>query len=63
MTIIVGGQVYKEYSTILRSWSKYFDTSLESGMKEAINKRFEFDNLDPKDWEWIMDLMAPLSVK
>ncbi|CAB9517514.1 expressed unknown protein [Seminavis robusta] len=61
VTIVVGGVVFKEYGPSLRCWSQYFDTALDIGMKESATKHFEFPHRDPKEWEWIVSLMAPLS--
>jgi len=60
LTIVVGGHEFKEYSTILRYWSDYFDAGLRSGMQESESMKFEFPNEDPAEWEWIMALTAPL---
>jgi hypothetical protein len=60
VTLVVGGVEFKEYSQQLCRWSEYFDAALESGMKETETKRFEFPDRDPKEWEWIAAVMAPL---
>lgn len=61
ITIVVGGKEFQEYSHSLRCWSDYFDRALSSGMKESDTHRFEFQDKDPQEWEWIVSLMAPLS--
>ncbi|CAB9501340.1 expressed unknown protein [Seminavis robusta] len=61
VTIVVGGVEFKEYGQTLRCWSDFFDTALSSGMKEAVTKRFEFPDRDPKEWEWIVSLMSPIA--
>lgn len=61
VTIIVGDKTYQEYGQSLRCWSKYFDRALASGMKEQKTSQFEFPDRDPKQWEWIISLMAPMS--
>lgn len=61
VTLIIGGQEFKEYSHSLCSWSGYFDRALSSGMKEEITYQFEFPDRSPKEWEWIVSLMAPMA--
>jgi BTB/POZ domain len=61
VTLVVGGVEFKEYSQQLCRWSQYFEVALHGGMKEAETKRFEFPDRDPKEWEWIAAVMAPLS--
>ena len=61
VAIVVGGVEYYEHSSFLCSWSEYFDTALRSGMKETKSKRFEFPDRDPKEWEFVVELMAPLT--
>ena len=61
VTIIVGDKTYHEYGQSLRCWSSYFDRALASGMKEQKTSQFEFPDRDPKQWEWIISLMAPMA--
>jgi hemolysin-activating ACP:hemolysin acyltransferase len=61
VTIVVGGVEFKEFGQVLCLWSSYFDTALSSGLRETETKRFEFPDRDPKEWEWIASLMAPMS--
>lgn len=61
VTIVVGGQIFQEYSAAIRCWSNYFDTALSSGMQETESKHFEFLDRDPREWEWVVSVMAPLS--
>jgi len=61
VAIIVGDKTYHEYSQSLRCWSSYFDRALASGMKEQKTSQFEFPDRDPKQWEWIISLMAPMT--
>ena len=61
VTIIVGDKTYHEYGQSLRCWSSYFDRALASGMKEQKTSQFEFSDRDPKQWEWIVSLMAPMT--
>jgi BTB/POZ domain len=60
VVVVVGGQEFREFSQSLACWSSYFDAAFRSGMKECINKRFEFPNQDPAEWQWLVGLMAPL---
>ena len=57
--VVVGGQVFHEYSYSLRCWSGYFDAAFRSGMKESKSKRFEFPNKDPQEWELLRSLFVP----
>lgn len=59
VTIIVGQEEYKEYGQTLMCWSNYFDRALAGGMIEQKSRKFEFPDKKPKDWEWIVGLMAP----
>ncbi|CAB9510384.1 ubiquitin carboxyl-terminal hydrolase [Seminavis robusta] len=61
--IVVGGRVYQEYSQSLSCWSGFFDRALCSGMKESTTKSFEFPDRKPEEWEWLVELMAPMSGK
>ena len=61
VTIVVGGETFHEYSSALRCWSEYFDKALRSGMQESKSKHFEFPDRNPREWEWIVSIMAPLS--
>lgn len=63
VTIVVGGQEFKEYRSFLRCLSGYFDAAYRSGMKEATTNRFTFPDKDPEDWQLLMDLSAPYTTQ
>ena len=59
VTIVVGGKEYHEYQQVLCFSSQYFDGAFRSGMKEAESKRFEFPDMDLKDWELFSSVISP----
>lgn len=61
VTLVIGGKTFQEYSHSLRTWSGYFDRALSSGMREEDTLEFDFPDRDPKEWEWIISLMAPMA--
>ncbi|CAB9523022.1 expressed unknown protein [Seminavis robusta] len=69
VVIVVGGQEFQEYSQSLRCWSEYFDKALRSRIGRISKLEgeetlyFEFPYRDPKEWQMIVDMMAPMSTK
>ena len=61
VVIVIGGVEFLEYEANLRCWSSKFDKAIDSGMKESKSLRFEFPHRDPKEWELIVELVAPLA--
>ena len=61
VVVIVGDTVFEEYSQILCSTFEYFDAAYKNDWKEAASGRFEFPGRDPKEWELVTSLMAPLA--
>lgn len=61
LTVIVGGQEFHHYSSILRCASDYFDRMLSTPMKEGTTMVVNFPTKEPSEWREVYKFMDPRS--
>jgi hypothetical protein len=50
-------KTYHYHSVVMANYSKYFDTSLTSGLEESITKKFVLEDVAPETFELAMSLL------